>query len=513
MLDSRRRHARVAPSHRLPEIRRILRPSPLLALSLLALAAVADAPDAPVVRVAGSIPLTPCTLAAPGSPATVAAQCGRLVVHENPAQPGGRQVELAVALVPGRARQLQPDPVVMLAGGPGQSALESFPSVAGAFSGVLRDRDVVLVDQRGTGRSHRLDCRLPEDAEAADLLDVATARRAAERCLADLGADPRFFTTSDAVRDLEAVRAALGAPALNLVGISYGTRVALEYLRRYPDRARTLVLDGVVPPELALGAEHARNLETALDAQFARCEADAACSREFGRPRAQLERLLAELDAGPRLVRYRDPLTDEPREEPLTRAAVAGVVRLYAYSPLLASLLPRTLAEAAAGRPETLMAQARMIENLVGEQFAQGLQLAVTCSEDADRLVVDPADAGTLMGTEFVTSLLAQCAVWPKGRRPDDFTQPVQSDRPVLLLSGELDPVTPPRYGEAVLRHLPNGRHLVAPGQGHNVMVAGCAPRLVARFIDRADAKALDASCLERLAPPPPLLGAYGWAP
>jgi pimeloyl-ACP methyl ester carboxylesterase len=212
-------------------------------------------------------------------------------------------------------------------------------------------------------------------------------------------------------------------------------------------------------------------------------------------------------------VRFRDPLSDAAREEPLTPDAVAGVVRLYAYVPQLAAMLPRSLAEAAAGRPEVLMAQAAMIQNLVGEQITFGMQLSVICAEDADRLRVDPADADTLLGTTFVANLLAQCEVWPKGRRPADFNAPVQSDRPVLLLSGQLDPVTPPRYGEDVVRHLPNGRHLVAPGQGHNVFVSGCAPQLMGRFVAAADAKSLDATCLQQLAPPPPFVGPYGWDP
>jgi pimeloyl-ACP methyl ester carboxylesterase len=402
----------------------------------------------------------------------------------------------------------------MLAGGPGQSALETFPVASAAFRDILRERDVVLVDQRGTGGSNKLACPEPEPGSDEDAFgDAASSRRFAERCLAGLEADPRFYTTSDAVLDLEAVRAAIGASQVNLVGISYGTRVALEYLRRHPDRVRSVVLDGVVPPELALGAEHARNLDAALDAHFALCEQDETCKRQFGSPRALLDRLLADLRAEPRRVRYRDPLTDEVREDTLTPAVVAGVVRLYAYVPQLAAMLPRSLAEAAAGRPEVLMAQGRMIENLVGESIAMGMGLSVTCAEDADRLRVDPTDAGTVMGTDFVAGILAQCEVWPKGRRPADFNEPVRSDRPVLLLSGEFDPVTPPRYGEAVLRHLPAGRHLVAGGVGHNVIVAGCAPRLLGRFVAMADAQGLDATCLDRLAPPPPFVGSYGWDP
>jgi len=483
-------------------------------LPLLAACVVAGA-EAQTVRRLGSLAFEPCTLSASESPVTVAAYCATFAVPEDRSAVAGRQIELAVAFVPSRAKQPRPDPVFMLAGGPGQSALESFPLAAGAFGPILRDRHVVLVDQRGTGRSRPLDCPPAED-EAADtgtLADPAQARRAAERCLASLDADPRHYTTSDAVADLEAVRAAIDAPELNLVGISYGTRVALEFLRRYPERTRSLVLDGVVPPGLALGAEHARNLEAALDAHFARCAADANCRERYGSPRERLTQLLDELRAEPRRVQFRDPLTDARRDEPLTAAAVAGVVRLYTYVPQLASMLPRSLAEAAAGRPEVLMAQASMIQSLVGEQFKIGMQLAVVCSEDADRLRVDPADAGTVIGTQFVETLLAQCAVWPKGQRPADFNAPVRSDRPVLLLSGELDPVTPPRYGAAVLEHLPNGRHIVAQGQGHNVMGVGCMPRVMAKFVASADAGALDTACLDGLVAPPPFVGSYGWDP
>lgn len=476
-----------------------------------ALSCVAMA-EPPVERKLGSMPFEPCSLAAAGLPATVAAFCGGLEVPEDAARPDGRRIELAVAVVPSRAKQPRPDPVFMLAGGPGQSAREAFPSVAGAFHEILRERHVVLVDQRGTGGTHPLDC--PEAfADAVQPGDPAAARDVARRCLASLDADPRFYTTSDAVLDLEAVRTALGAGQVNLVGGSYGTRVALEYLRRHPGRVRTVVLDSVVPPELPLGSEHARNLESALDAQFALCEADADCRRQYGAPRELLDRLLGELRSAPRRVRYRDPVTDEVREDELTVEAVAGVVRLYAYAPQLAVMVPRTLAEAAAGRPEVLMAQARMVQELVGEQYALGVQLSVVCAEDADRLRVNPADVGTLLGTDFVAAVLAQCEVWPRGRRPADFNDPVRSDRPVLLLSGEYDPVTPPRYGEAVARHLPNGRHVVLRGQGHGGMTTGCVPRLVARFIASADAARLDAGCLDRLAAPPPFLGAYGWGP
>ena len=482
----------------------------------LAFVLLAAAPSARAARALGSLQFEPCTLAAPGMPATVSAWCSSLEVPEDRTRPQARRIRLAVAWVPTDARRARPDPVFMLAGGPGQSARESFASIADAFGDVLRDRDVILVDQRGTGGSHALACRDSQGHSAVtegNSDDPEIARRFAERCLKNLDADPRFYTTGEAVADLDAVRVAIGAAQINLVGISYGTRVAQEYLRRHPATTRTVVLDGVVPAELVLGSEHARNLEDAVNRQLARCTADPACASRFGNPRQGLDELLGRLRVQPQRVRFRDPLTNESREESLTAESVAGVVRLYAYVPQLFAMLPLSLAEAEAGRPEVFMAQAGMLQSLIGEQIMHGLQLSVSCSEDADLLQPNPADQGTLMGTGFVTLIKAQCAVWPRGAVPKDFHDPVRSDRPVLLLSGDLDPVTPPRYGDQVVKYLPNGRHLVLRGQGHNVMGAGCAPRLMGRFIATADARALDAKCLDRLTYTPPFTGTYGWEP
>jgi pimeloyl-ACP methyl ester carboxylesterase len=486
------------------------------AIRLAVLPLLFAAGPAHAARTLGSLQFEPCTLSAPGLPVTVAAQCSSLEVPEDRAGPQSRRIRLALAWIPTDARQPQPDPVFMLAGGPGQSARQAFPSVAAAFGEILRHRSVILVDQRGTGGSNPLKCPDSQDGNAVRE-DAAgnpeVARQLAAQCLKELPADPRFYTTSDAVTDLEAVRKAIGAPMVNLVGVSYGTRVAQEYLRRYPATTRAVVLDGVVPPELVLGSEHARNLETAVNAQLARCVAEPACASRFGDPRKGLDDLLARLRREPQRVGFRDPLTNEPREEWLSADTVSGVVRLYSYAPQFFAMLPLGLAEAGASRPEAFMAQATMMDSLVGEQITHGLELSVTCSEDADLLQPNPADADTLMGAGFVAAIKAQCEVWPRGRVPADFHRPVHSSRPVLLFSGEFDPATPPRYGEQVAKNLPNGRHLVLRGQGHNVMTVGCAPRLMAQFVARADARGLDAKCLDQLIYTPAFTGAYGWEP
>ena len=507
------------------------RPTPIAAA---ASAATTPAGPPAITRQLGRIALTPCTLAPDFGVQTVEAQCGSLEVPENRAAPGGRKIHLAVAWLPTRGGESQPDPVVFIAGGPGQSALETFPGIANAFAEVRKHRDVLLVDQRGTGGSNKLTCKEPGDkdataknaaggdatgtdatVEAAVIDDAAKERDFAVRCAAELAprADLRFYTTTEAIQDLDAVRAAIGVDKLNLMGVSYGTRVAQQYAKRYPAHVRTVTIDGIAPNSLVLGNTMARDLESSLDRQFARCATDKTCSDKLGNPRQRLNALMAALRAAPPKVSYRDAITGEPRTETLTPGHIAGLARMFAYAPEIAGLLPLEIAEAGKGRYEPLMALANLLRTTVGDQIMGGMQLSVICSEDASELKVDPADADSLLGTAMVTGLQAQCAQWPKGTRPADFRAPLTGKVPVLILSGEFDPVTPPKYGDEVLRTLPNGRHLVVRGQGHNVLPVGCLPKLYARFVETANAKSLDVHCLDKVPYAAPFTGFYGWEP
>jgi pimeloyl-ACP methyl ester carboxylesterase len=464
----------------------------------------------------GALTFKPCALSvARGS--AVEAQCATFPVPENHDEPSGRKIDLSIALVTADG-QAEPDPLVMIAGGPGQSALESYPLVHRAFDDARRNRAVLLVDARGTGSSHPLRCEdaqgrsavMDENEESPD-----AARAFAERCRDALSeaSDLRFYTTSDHIRDLDLVRETLGIDQLNLIGVSYGTRVAQQYAKRYPQHTRTVTLDSVVPNSLVLGQEHARNLDAALKLQFARCREDVACMRNLGDPSLKLVALRTRLRAGDLSpVRYRDPVSGEWRTEAPRYSHLSLLLRLYAYQPEVASMLPLIVHDASQGHFESLLAQARAIYGAVSESIMHGMQLSVICTEDAE-LASDGGDADTIMGTEFVDFARAQCAVWPKGARPPDFREPLSGDVPVLAISGELDPVTPPRYGDEVIETLPNGRHLVLPGLGHGVLGIGCMPKLFAQFIERANAKSLDESCLQRLSATPPFAGNYGWEP
>lgn len=464
----------------------------------------------------GALTFESCALSVPRG-TSVEAWCSTLAVPENHDDQDGRTIDLAIALVTAEG-QAEPDPIVMIAGGPGQSALESYPSLHRAFDDARRQRHVLLVDARGTGQSHPLKCENEEGRSAVmedEDVSPQAARAFAERCREQLSktTDLRRYTTADHIRDLDLVRQKLGIDKLNLMGISYGTRVAQQFAKRYPQRARTVTLDSVVPNTLVLGQEHARNLDAALKRQFERCREDAACSKNLGDPAVKLDALRARLRAGnlpP--VRYREPVSGNWRTEVPTYSHLSLLLRLYAYQPEVASMLPLIVHDASEGHYESLLAQARAIYGTVSDSIMHGMQLSVMCAEDSE-LAPNPNDADTIMGMEFVEFSRAQCEVWPKGERADDFRAPLSGDVPVLAISGELDPVTPPRYGEEVIESLPNGRHLVLPGQGHSVLATGCMPKLFALFVESADAKSLNDACLKRLTATPPFAGNYGWEP
>lgn len=462
-----------------------------------------------------ALQLAPCQLESMTGSAS--SRCGWLEVPESRDASTSKKIRLHVTLIPALRTNAEPDPLVILAGGPGQSAHDAYAIVGPAFAAVRRDRDIVLLDQRGTGQSNRLDCEFSDDVEL-ESNDPRQLQAQARRCLSALHGDPRFYTTSVAVRDLEALRIALGYDKLNFYAVSYGTRVAQHYLRRYPSRTRAVILDGVVPIDLALGPDIAPRAQQALDAIFDRCAADPACNRAFPDPRGEFTALRARVEREPIRAQLPDPLDAKPISGTLGPTELSAAVRLLTYSDETASLLPWLIHQAqAAQRPQPLLAQYVMIQRNAGLQLAYGMHFAVVCSEDAPRWPHEPtpatALAATYLGGAFMSGLQAVCAVWPRGVLDEGFSAPLHSDVPALILSGGNDPVTPQQYGERALASFSKGRHLVLAGQGHGQIATGCMPRLVAQFIRSADASGLDTACLKGVAPTPFMLSASGTEP
>lgn len=482
-----------------------------LALTAGLIATAHAAPPTP--RSFGTLAFLPCELGTPDTANTVPGLCASLPVPENPANPASRKITLRIGWLPATAAEPAADPLVFFAGGPGQSATEAAFSVAGALAKVRERRDVLFVDQRGTGGSSPLNCPLADDIDTVMDTDAEHQASLARDCLKGITADVRYYATTEAVADIEAVRLAIGVRQVNLYGVSYGTRAAQEYLRRYPKAVRSVVLDGIVPPELALGSEHAVNLDQTLATVLGRCTAEPACFQAFGDTWQQLFALRDRLRQTPQPVLAADPKSFLRQSGSFGEASLAIVARLFAYSPETVALLPLLIHEATQGRPEPMLAQAALLGKSLGGQIAMGMHLSVTCTEDADRLVEQPGDANRLMGNQMAAIFHAQCSQWPHHPRPADFNSPITSDVPMLLLSGELDPVTPPRYGEQVRVGKSNARHLVNKGQGHMQIGRGCTPKLVASFLDTRDAAGLDAHCLDVLGPTPFFLNFNGAAP
>ncbi|MFW6094308.1 MAG: alpha/beta hydrolase [Pseudomonadota bacterium] len=466
-------------------------PARAVALALLLAAGTATGLD-----------LEPCEIRGTGGVGLVAAQCGRLEVAEDPDEPAGRVIELFVARVPALAKEPRDDALTVINGGPGASSVSLYVDMKAAFSGIRRNRDIVVVDQRGTGRSAPLDC--PEMQIMGAAPAPGELGRATRQCLEATEQDPRFYTTSFAVDDLERVREALGYAAWNLYGVSYGTRVAQEYLRRYPASVRTAILDGVVPPDQALGPDLAVNAQATLDALLARCAGDTACAAAFPDLEAQFRRLARRLEASPVALTLPHPVTARRRSMKLSYGHLALTVRMSSYAPETAALIPVMIREAVEHdnfRP--IASQALRLEHELAETMAFGMHNSVVCSEDVPFYPEPEVLRGTLretyLGAAQVEALRAICRVWPRGRREPAARAPLRAEHPVLLLSGEHDPITPPAYARRAAQTLPNSRHLLAPGQGHGVVGRGCMPWLVSGFVGTADPAGLDPTCLERL--------------
>jgi pimeloyl-ACP methyl ester carboxylesterase len=446
--------------------------------------------------------------------ATVSAQCGVLSVPEDPANPDGRQIELFVARIPALSGTPEPDPVVLISGGPGQATTELYLALRPAFEPLRREREIIVLDQRGTGRSNRLGCP-SANADDLEISDLEQLRTMVSTCVADLDDDPRYYTTSVAVRDLERLRQALEVEEWNIYGISYGTRVAQHYLRRYPQRARAVIIDGVIPSELALGPAIATNAQASLEQILSRCAESAPCAAAFPDLPEKLETIRARLAQGPVQVSMPDPISGQPVDRVFSDRHLQTAIRLMSYAPPTAALLPLQLNEAYNGNYAPLTAQAYMMIGELAESLSFPMHNAVACTEDVpffDSSELENLEA-TYLGTAVIDALLTVCSVWPVGELDGDLKEPLVSSTPTLLLSGEADPVTPPAYAEQVLVNLSSARHLIGPGQGHGLAAVGCVPNLMRRFLQELDPLGLDAECLDREQPSPFFLDFSGPSP
>jgi len=459
-----------------------------------------------------------------------AARCGIVQRPLDPARSDGPAIDIHYAVLPALARLPKPVPIFFLAGGPGQSAIDLAGPVSVRLARLLMHHDVVLVDQRGTGRSAPLQCDEdgPLDRPLAELIDPAQQLAQLRDCRRRLQALPwgdlRQYTTPIAMADLDAVRARVGAQRIDLVGGSYGTRAALEYLRQFPARVHRAVLDGVAPPDEPLPSTFGPDARRALQALFDACAQDASCRDRHPALAQQWQKLL---DGLPRAVTVTHPQTGRPASLRMTAEIVVGLARAPLYAPALAAALPYAIDEAVAGRWEPLIGLGFALGGGGDDGIAVGMHYAVMCAEDVPRLKAS-ASAGTggpgrpdgpvLAGFDALgeQTYLAACADWPAGDVPAAYYEIPPTTVPVLLTSGAADPVTPPANAAHVAAALgPQSRQIVAPNTGHGVMSLPCVQETIHDFLNAEDdstALAVSLDCAAEVPRPPAFLppGASG---
>ncbi len=450
-------------------------------------------------------------------------ECGFLTVPEDRSDPESPTIDLAVAIFhPGG--EPEPDPIIYLEGGPGGSGLELIQyTFSTLFEPVLAaGRDLIVFDQRGVGFSEpALECpgmrelnlelldeeidgeRVSDEDALAMIMDEALA------CREDLGEEAELedYHTAASAADVEDLRLALGFDEVNLWGTSYGTWLALEVMRRYPEGIRSVVLDSVYPPDVDLLAETPTNAARSIDLLFEACEADEGCNSAYPDLRDVYVDTVERLNAEPASFEITNPLTGDSYDLLMTGDNLAALLFQFLYGTEIIPVLPRILVDASQG---TYTDIARLMGSLLatGQAVSSGQQITVLCHDEIafgseERFEQAIAEHPELERA-FQDSILGEvgvqlCAQWQVGQADDTLTEAVTSDLPTLVMSGEFDPVTPPAWGERVAATLANGHFFEYPGVGHGASaVAGCPQEMMLAFLEDPSA-APDDACIEAM--------------
>ncbi len=433
-------------------------------------------------------------------------RCGQIQRPLDPSHPEGKKIDVHYVVLPSKDRNKLPDAVFLLAGGPGQSAIEAANFGETVLGKLNRRRDLVFVDQRGTGKSAPLRC--PEMEANNKILDRDAVIKLTQNCMQTLQklpyGDLQFYSTSIAVQDLEAVRTAQNYGPVNLVGASYGTRVGLEYLRQFPQSVRRLVIDGVVPPDLAILASDAK---PALEGVFADCLKNARCNAAYPDLAGTWKRLM---NSPSRQVSFTHSRLGTTLTAQIVPDDIIGMVFKALYSPSMTSVLPYAITQAEKGKLDPLLTMSGSFNLPAPGGLTMGMHYSVWCGE----AYAKPRKAGANMDefTQVMGSIYDKvCANWPKAEIPKEFFTTPVSKSPVLLLSGGIDPVTPTRNGEVIAKALGSkARHISIDNAGHGLLMHGCVRNVVERFFaakDDDEALKVDASCVRQI--PRPLV----WLP
>ena len=451
-----------------------------------------------------SITLTPCEIVTMGA-AKEKVQCGTFDVFEDRAHKTGRRIALKIVVFPATGQDKAPDPFFYIPGGPGSSATEDAPFVAGELAKIRQHRDLVFVDQRGTGGSNPLDCELFKPADVHSYLGDYFPLEAVRKCrtLLEPKADLKLYTTTIAMDDLDDVRAALGYQQINIMGGSYGTRATQVYLKLHPTSVRAIILHGVSPTNQFMPRDFPQHTERALNGVVADCAADQPCRTAFPDLAAEVKTVLERLLRGPVEVMLKRKSGSVVIN--LSRDLAAEAIRYMLYQAGASSRIPLFIHLAAQGNFAPLAEAAISYREQIVATGSNGMYLSVTCAEDLPLIKDGEGErngVNTFLGDYRLRQQRAACALWPRGQIPKDFIEPTRSDVPALILTGQWDPVTPPVYGETAAKYLSHSLNVVVPHGGHGfggLTGVDCVDNLMIQFIERGTTNGLDTSCVNAI--------------
>ncbi len=416
--------------------------------------------------------------------------------------PDAATIDIHFAIIPAIKPSHSTEAVMAFAGGPGQGAIEFAGGFARSLRYVRETRDILLVDQRGTGRSQRLQCESeefisPYEFDERQIDTDQLTKDESIRCVDALNTDLSAFSTVNAASDFEAVRQALGYQGLHLYGVSYGSRIAQEFTRQYPGSVLTSTLDGVVPMQQSL-ANIGIAIDDAMQAVFADCRADTGCNQVHSNLEEKLKTVITRLRNNPATIQIRHPKSHKMINFVVTPDKFLGSLRLALYSHVTRALIPLVITQGMDNDYSTLtglMSDSDMLNSL-----AMGMHNVIVCGEDWP--ILDKQTRADLQGSFFAEEMVKAfdliCPIWDVTPVTQSFYQPLSNDIPTLLLSGGLDPATPPSWAELAMVNMTNARHLIAPSATHNVIAQSCANKLVRQFVDEASAENIDAECMEK---------------
>jgi pimeloyl-ACP methyl ester carboxylesterase len=423
------------------------------------------------------------------------ARCANVSVPENSAKPDGKRIEIFLAVLPSLTPQPEADPLFIFAGGPGQAASD-MGKLAATMNSIRRSRNIVLVDQRGTGKSKTLTCDVSTEQKDRDPLtetlnaDMQAAEKEWAQCVATMKGDPALHRTDDYIADLELVRKGLGYGAINVWGGSYGSRVALRYMKLHPQSIRTAILDGVAPTTLRLPDDVMINSESELKAALAACAASPACAKAYPNLSDSLDQLLSKLRATPQAISLQHPASGKTITGVATDRTVITFLSQLLYAPETARMIPSLISAALQGNFAP-MAATISGRNIAESDFSITQRFAVMCAED-----MLGRTAPTLARFQAITDqFYASCKALPHGKVEPEFFEPTRSDIPTLLLSGSLDPVTPPASGSLAAKTLSQSKHIIVNGMGHIVTPHTCISRVMSKFVAAGNINAAVDAC------------------